>query len=150
MATPDDFEEMGEVFKCSIREIAARDYNAKQIASWSAHPDNKDVWAERTASRVNFLAVNDGRILGFVQYEPPDHIDMTYVHPEFCRQGVGRALLSALEHDASERGTKELHTEASITARPFFMRCGYDVIVPQIVTVRGVEFLNYRMWKTLA
>ena len=140
---------MGEVFRESIRKTAAGDYSPEQIAAWSAHPDNGKIWAERMQSRTNYLAVCDGRIVGFVQYEPPDHVDMTYVHPNHQRRGVAHALLDALEADAIACGTKELHTEASITARPFFEACGYELVTPQIVRVRGVEFLNYRMRKVL-
>lgn len=149
LARPDDFEEMGNVFQRSVRETAARDYTPKQIAAWSSYSDDKELWASDMASRVNYLAVQDGKIVGFAQYEPPDHIDMTYVHPDFTRKGVGRALLGALKKDATHRGVQELHTEASITARPFFEACGYELIVPQIVRVRGMDFLNYRMWKRI-
>ena len=40
---------------------------------------------------------------------------------------------------------KALHVEASITSRPFFEICGYTTLCPQVVRVRGQEFLNYRM-----
>jgi putative acetyltransferase len=147
MATSDDFEEAGEVFRRAIRELASRDYSPAQIAAWSAHPDDKELWAAGMATRMNFLAVNAERILGFAQYEPPDHIGMSYVRPECARKGVGRALLGALEREAERRGVRELHTEASVTAKPFFAACGFEAVLPQIVRVRGVDFLNYRMRK---
>jgi putative acetyltransferase len=99
--------------------------------------------------RVVFIAEHDRSPIGFIQYEPPDHIDMTYVHPAWQRRGVASALLVALETEARQRNVPLLNVEASITSRPFFAARGYEVITPQIVTARGQDFLNYRMSKKL-
>jgi putative acetyltransferase len=40
-------------------------------------------------------------------------------------------------------------TEASITAKPFFIHQGFDVNEQQLVQVRGQAFINYKMQKTL-
>ena len=150
LAEPKDYEEMSEIFRRSIRETASQHYDPRQVAAWSAHADDKEIWAQRVRERMNFLAVEGGRVLGFVQYELPDHVDMTYVHPDCQRRGVATALLYELEKEAKRRGVKTLHVEASITARPFFERCGYQLIAPQIVRVRGQNFRNYSMRKTIA
>ncbi len=150
LAEPEDYEEMGEVFRRSIRDIASKDYDSQQIAAWSAHADDKPLWAERMCERMNFLAVDGGRILGFVQYELPDHVDMTYVHPDYQRRGVATALLGELEKTARERDVKSLLVEASITARPFFERNRYKLVAPQIVRVRGQDFCKYSMRKIIA
>jgi putative acetyltransferase len=99
--------------------------------------------------RTTFVAEENGRLIGFIQYEPPDHIDLTYVHPERQRMGVASALLAALEGEARNRGVTLLNVEASITSRPFFEHHGYVVLTPQIVQACGQDFLNYRMSKRL-
>ena len=106
--------------------------------------------SERMQTRVTFVAEKGGRLVGFIQYEPPDHIDMTYVHPERQRQGVASALLATLEAEARRRGVMLLNVEASITSRPFFEHHGFYVVTPQIVRARGQDFLNYRMAKRLS
>ena len=85
-----------------MREVASRDYRPAQIEAWVAAPGDVEGWAARMRRRVSFVAEEDGRLIGFIQYEPPDHIDMTYVHPEAQRMGVASALLAALE--AEKRG----------------------------------------------
>lgn len=147
--TEADTEELGEVFRKSVREVASRDYRPAQIEAWVRAPGEIETWTERMRSRVSFVAEEAGRLIGFIQYEPPDHIDMTYVHPETQRRGVASALLAALEAEAQARGVSLLNVEASITSRPFFEARGYEVITPQIVTARGEDFLNYRMSKRL-
>lgn len=74
---------------------------------------------------------------------------MLYVHPDFQRRGVARALLGHLEEIAREGGLRRLYTEASITARPVFEVMGFRTIVPQTVTVRGESMTHYRMEKRL-
>jgi GNAT superfamily N-acetyltransferase len=147
--TEADTEALAEVFRRSVREIASRHYRPAQIEAWAAAPGDVPAWNERMHSRVVFVAEHDRQPIGFIQYEPPDHIDMTYVHPEWQRRGIASALLAALEAEARKRNVGLLNVEASITSRPFFLARGYEVITPQIVTARGQDFLNYRMSKRL-
>jgi putative acetyltransferase len=149
LGAPADTEGLGEVFRRSVREVASRDYRPAQIEAWVLAPGETTAWAERMQHRTTFVAEEDGRLIGFIQYEPPDHIDMTYVHPERQRMGVASALLAALEEDAARRGVKLLNVEASVTSRRFFEHHGYVVLTPQIVQARGQDFLNYRMSKRL-
>jgi putative acetyltransferase len=144
-----DTAALAELFGRSVREVASRDYRPAQIEAWVKAPGEIDTWAARMRSRVVFVAEDAGKSVGFLQYEPPDHIDMTYVHPEYQRKGVASALLAALEAEAERRGVTLLNVEASITSRPFFAARGFEVITPQIVTARGEDFLNYRMAKNL-
>ena len=144
-----DTEELGEVFRRSVREVASHDYRPAQIDAWVLAPGDAAAWAERMQNRTTFVAEENGRLIGFIQYEPPDHIDMTYVHPERQRIGVASALLATLEAEARRCGVSLLNVEASITSRPFFERRGYVVLTPQIVRARGQDFLNYRMSKRL-
>jgi putative acetyltransferase len=147
--TPADTEELGEVFRRSVREVASKDYRLAQIEAWVQAPGEITTWSDRMQNRTTFVAEENGRLIGFIQYEPPDHIDMTYVHPERQRMGVASALLAALESEARMRGVKLLNVEASVTSRPFFAHHGYVVLTPQIVQARGQDFLNYRMSKRL-
>jgi putative acetyltransferase len=38
-----------------------------------------------------------------------------------------------------------MHTNASITARPFFEKHGFMVVAEQHPVIRGVEMINYKM-----
>ena len=147
--TDADTEGLAEVFRRSVREVASRDYRPAQIEAWAAAPGDTSAWRERMQKCVVFVAEHGGSPIGFIQYEPPDHIDLTYVHPEWQRRGVASALLAALEAEARRRNVLFLNVEASITSRPFFLARGYEVLTPQIVTARGQDFLNYRMSKRL-
>ena len=144
-----DSAALAEIFRRSIREVASRDYRPPQIEAWVRFAESSTAWEERMRARQVWVAADDGQPIGFIQFELPDHIDLTYVHPEHQRKGVATALLAAVEEFARLTGVKLLHVEASITSRPFFETCGFGVIAPQIVTARGEDFLNYRMEKWL-
>ena len=140
---------LAEIFRRSIRDVASRDYRQAQIEAWVRFADDSNVWEERMRARQVWVAVDDDGPIGFVQFDPPDHIDLTYVLPDRQRQGVATALLSFVEVAARAEGAKVLNVEASITSRPFFAARGFQTIAPQIVKVHGQEFLNYRMEKQL-
>ena len=96
------------------------------------------------------MAEEAGRPVGFAELEPNGHIDRVYVSADRQRRGIGRQLLAAVIAEARRVGLARLFTEASITARPFFEAQGFAVLAPQVVTCRGVEFVNYRMERVLA
>jgi hypothetical protein len=59
-------------------------------------------------------------------------------------------LLGAIVGEARRLGVRRLYAEASITALPFFTSQRFDVLAPQVVVSRGVEFRNYRIARNLA
>lgn len=90
-----------------------------------------------------FIAFVDGRAAGYVVLadstrsllvaSPCVSIDMLFVHPDFRRQGVGKALLGAASRHADRRGAE--HVASSVPAQNreanrFFARLGF---VPETV-----------------
>ncbi len=144
-----DINALAEIFRRSIREVACRDYRPAQIEAWVRFAEEITDWEQRMRSHEVWVAERNGRPVGFIQLDPPDHIDLTYVHPEHQRCGVATALLARVENTARENGVARLNVEASITSRPFFAARGFETDSPQIVTAGGQDFLNYRMHKRL-
>ncbi len=63
--------------------------------------------------------------------------------------GIGRKIYCAIEAKAHELGIHRLYTEASITAKPYFLHIGFEIIREQQVERRGETFVNYSMEKFL-
>ena len=137
------------LFRDSVRRIAAQDYTASQLRAWAPDVIDEGKFGQRCESKATWVAEVEGRLAGFSDLEPDGHIDMLYVHPDFQRRGVARALLQHVEETARTMDLRRLYTEASITARPAFETMGFRVIVPQTVTLRGESMINYRMEKRL-
>ena len=145
----DDVAGLVALFRTSVRSIGRRDYTDSQVQAWAPDLIDHDAFARRCAAKSTWIAECERRIAGFSDIEPDGHMDMLYVHPDFQRRGVARALLTHIERLARARGLDRLYTEASITARPVFEAIGFRVIAPQTVIVRGVSMTNYRMEKWL-
>ena len=144
-----DVDAVIELFRASVRIVARRDYSLDQVMAWA--PDEIDAvsWAARYDTRLGWVAELDSQIVGFGELEGHEHLDMMYVHPAHQRRGVATALLRQIEAAARALGARNLLTEASVTARPFFERLGFLLIAPQTVMFRNQRFLNFRMAKSL-
>lgn len=146
---PADTRSIMALFHDTIHAINIKHYNAEQIAAWAPEAMDYDLWLGSLVAHHTVVADDDGRIVGFADWENTGHLDRFYVHKERQGVGVGRLLLAAVEHAARAHGVTRFFTEASITARPFFERQGYTVIAEQQVALRGQVFTNYRMDKVL-
>jgi putative acetyltransferase len=144
---PEDRDAVINVFVRAIRESASRDYSPGQIDAW-AGVDRIHASAA-VHDRLIWVAVVDDLVIGFTDLELLGHLDRMYVHPEYEGRGVASALLNRLEDAARCQGLTKLFTEASITARPFFERRGFEVLSAQVVEFRGEKFANFKMEKRL-
>ena len=146
---PADARRCAEIFRLSIEELAAEDYDAEQREAWASRADDEEAFGARLSGALTLLAVIDGAVAGFASLKGGDEIDMLFVDPEFARQGVGRALVDALTRLASARGAKRLTTEASDVARPLFERQGFAAQKRNLVRMGDQWLANTTMTKTL-
>ena len=146
---PADARRCVEIFRLSIEELAAEDYDAGQREAWASRADDEGAFGARLANALTLLAVIDGRTAGFASLKGGDEIDMLFVDPEFARQGVGRALVDALTRLAGARGAKRLTAEASDVARPLFERQGFTAQKRNLVRKGDQWLANTTMTKPL-
>ena len=146
---PDDGPALLALFRDTIRRVNRRDYSPEQIAAWASDDIDPGGWFARFTGRYVPVAEESGRLIGFAELEPDGHIDRLFVSADHQRRGIGGQLLAAVETEGRRNGLARLFTEASITARSFFEAQGFEVIAPQVVSCRGVEFVNYRMERIL-
>jgi len=122
---PADARRCAAIFRAAIEEIASDDYSEAQCAAWAARADDEAAFGGRLASMLTLAAAVDDELAGFASLKGEGHVEMVYVDPEFARQGVGAALLDALEKIARGRGATKLTAEVSDTAKPLFDRRGF-------------------------
>ena len=149
---PTDAEQIAALFRDTVRIVNLGDYTEAQVKAWAPEEVGADRWAAilGAARRATFVAVAGELVVGFADVELDGHLDHLFVHHRHQRQGVASALHDAVEAAARRSGAARLYTEASITARPFFLRQGYVEVRPQTVTVRDVAFINFVMEKSLS
>ncbi|MDX1400633.1 MAG: GNAT family N-acetyltransferase [Kiloniellales bacterium] len=144
-----DLPSVVEVFKKAVFLGAKNDYTAEQLRAWANEPLDLGQWADRLSRNKSRVAEVEETVVGFAEMTGHRHIEMLFVHPDFHRKGVASALLSHFEVAAALRGSEELTTEASRTARPFFETHGYKVVTAQEIERQGVLIQNFTMKKTL-
>jgi len=144
-----DLAQINQLFINTVHAINARDYNQEQLAAWAPRNGSSEQWRQRFKDHHVYVAVENGKIIGFGDITAKGYLDHLYVHKDFQGQGVASAILAQLEEEARNLGLKELDTQASITAKPFFERRGFTVMRKQEKLHNGVKFFNYVMHKTL-
>lgn len=150
-----DCAAMARLFHETVYHINSRDYSPEQIAVWSPGVRAGAVWRDRLQTKQSlYIARTPAQILGFAELDLPHsdgqaHIDCFYVHHQWQGQGVGTALISALETDAKAQGISLLYVEASITAQPFFSHKGFRVIREQVRTLGSGRFKQFYMEKAV-
>ena len=86
---PADARRCADIFRSSIEELAADDYDADQREAWASAADDEAAFAARLGGALTLIALIDGAAIGFASLEGADVIDMLYVDPDFVRQGAG-------------------------------------------------------------
>jgi putative acetyltransferase len=147
---PADTRRCAEIFRSSIEELAADDYDEDQREAWASRADDEQAFGARLGEALTLLAVIDGSVAGFATLKGADQIDMLFVDSKFARQGAGRALVEALTKLAQARGAKRLTVEASDAAKPLFERQGFTSQQRNLVRVGDQWLANTTMTKTLA
>jgi GNAT superfamily N-acetyltransferase len=79
-----------------------------------------------------------------------NQIKRVYVWPGGQGQGIGRAIVQALEAEGRRRGLAELRVESSPAAVGFYQQLGYEAGEPGGFRRGPAEFRYVRMRKTLA
>lgn len=140
----EDCKEIAELFYNTVHTVNTRDYTEEQVNVWATGNVDLDVWGKSFSEHYTVVAVEDGGIIGFGDIDETGYLDRLYVHKDHQGEGVGTAICDELEQAVQ---TEKFVTHASITARPFFERRGYQAVKEQQVARKGVLLTNYVMEK---
>ncbi len=127
-AVPTDADAAVRVLRRSITELCVADHqgdpgtleqwlsnkNVERFTSWVANPDTYVVVAE-----------GDAGVCGVGMLNSRGEIQLCYVLPGCESQGVGRALLAAIESQARSWGIERLRLDSTRGACSFYERAGY-------------------------
>ncbi|TVT34931.1 GNAT family N-acetyltransferase [Marinobacter vinifirmus] len=144
-----DLSPVVRLFTDSVHELTAGAYDETQRYAWASRTPHLDVWRERLDSLETLVAEEGDDLAGFISYDKDGTIDLVFTAPNFARRGIASTLYHEAEKQLIGMDVKELKTESSVVARPFFERHGFEVVDEQRVTVRGAQFLRYNMRKVL-
>lgn len=146
----EDSQALANIYYNTIHQINIQHYTEEQVEAWAPKICLETwEWAKRFEKFKPLVAMIGDEIVGYVEFEANGHIDCFYTHHKYIGCGVGSALMSEVCKIAAQNGIKRIYAEVSITARPFFEKQGFVVSEEQIVKLRGVDFINYKMEKNI-
>ncbi len=103
-------------------------------------------WAGRTSAKrfrdslhkgKRWVAVENGKIIGFVDHGKSDELWGLYIHKDHIGKGVGSKLLKIAEDSLRKQGVNTVKIESTITARPFYEKHGYKFVKKDLHPVFG-------------
>ena len=124
----EDADHACNVLRRSISQLCVADHGSDPaiINAWLANktPETAARWIGQVGSSF-LLAVESDAILAVGSVTDAGEILLNYVEPEARFRGVSRALLSALEARAVERGNRRCTLTSTATAHRFYRSAGY-------------------------
>jgi GNAT superfamily N-acetyltransferase len=144
-----DAEGICRLFYETVHAANLGDYSPEQVRAWAPVLPDPAAWHERMSVRHTLVAEEGGEVVGFAELEDDGHLDMLYCHKDAVGRGIGSLLYAAVEERARGLGVGRISAEASITARPFFVRHGFAVLRRNTVLRGGIELTNFSMEKAL-
>jgi len=135
-AVPSDAPAMVAVHYAAVHALEGLDYPDDVLEAWSPVPDEKrGTWLAGVVAsadtRVWVAETVDGHVVGFgIVRLGARQLMALYVHPDWPRRGIGRALLHRLEEACLEAGLDHLVLNASYNAEAFYRAAGYQALGP--------------------
>ncbi len=134
-----------DVYYSAIHLIASRDYTAEQIQAWAPADLDPGIWTAKIREIRPFVAELNGNVAGYADLQPNGYIDHFFVSGHHPRQGVGSKLMTHIQNEARAQSIRELTSDVSRTAQPFYERFGFAVVEQRFPVVRGVMIPNALM-----
>lgn len=169
-ATLADREQIEELIQLSARKLSVGYYNKEEIEAAIASVFGVDTrliedgtyfiaeipgdicgcggWSKRkTLFGGDQFAKRDAALLD--PDSEPAKIRAFFIHPDFARKGIGRAILARCETEARRTGFRASELMSTLPGVEFYERCGYVAGTPVSFQAEGVPLKFVPMRKSL-
>lgn len=144
--SPQDLNQILKLFYDTVHTVNTHDYSQVQVDTWAPKNPNKDLWNTTLSNNLSLVALVDNEVVGFIDLEKSGYLNRLFIHKDFQSKGIASKLLKELlplsDHSI-------ITVDSSITALPFFLRHGFQIMRKQSVTKDSIDFTNYHMTKIL-
>ena len=138
----EDCPVLAELFYQTVHGVCHRDYAPDQLDAWADGQVDLAAWDISFQAHTTLVAEWDGVIAGFADLRQDGYLDRLYVHRDYQGRGIATTLLDALPGATL--------THASLTARPFLERRGWQAVREQQVERHAVKLTNFVMMRRVA
>jgi len=146
----EDLYALIELFRGTVHAINAKDYTQEQLDAWAPVDIDAERWGAKLLQYYTMVAEMDGILCGFADIDGTGYFDHLFVHKDYQGRGIAKELVKAVEAFAIQSKAETITVNVSITARPFFLKQGYELVKQQEVEYNGQRFTNYAMQKKVA
>jgi len=147
-AKQSDATVLKDLFQNTVLTVNRRDYSQEEVEDWALC--GNDIFHIKDMINAHYFIVaanQTSQIVGFSSITPQGYLHNIFVHRDFQRTGVATGLLNEIERYADMMGIKQIRTEASLTARPFFEKRGFVVEKEQKRKASKLFLTNFVMIK---
>lgn len=130
----------------SVHAIPNDIYTEAQKEAWIP----SELKLESFAFEQTYVYLLDGEIVGFIDVKENGYVNYLFVHPNHQRQGIATALYQYVEERVLSLRVFTFYTHASIVAKSFFEKEGYEVTEEEIVERGGEKLKRFVMTKRLS
>lgn len=145
----EDLQALVELFRGTVHAINSRDYTLEQIDAWAPASIDTELWGGKLLKHYTIVAEIDSVLCGFADIDATGYFDHLFVHKDYQGRGIAKKLMQAVEAFAVQAAADTITVNVSITAKPFFVMQGYELVKEQEVEYNGQRFTNFAMKKTL-
>jgi len=171
LATPDDIPALQALIPLSVRKLQAATYSSSQMEAalgtvlgldtqlihdatyFVAQTADAVVACGGWSRRKTLFGSNRSPVLDTNFLDPatePARVRAMFVHPDWARRGIGRAILAECESAAAAMGFRTLEMAATLAGIPLYSVCGYTPLETiQVPLPNGETLPVVRMRKTL-
>ncbi|MDR2848047.1 MAG: GNAT family N-acetyltransferase [Bacteroidales bacterium] len=124
---PSDVEQLISLFTQTVHKVSCSYYSPEEVEAWApSNAADTAFWHDYFSTRFTLLDEREGFIAGFGCLSASGNvIDMLFTHHEHQNEGVGSAIIDALEAEALHCGQREVFLTTSATAWRFYQKRGY-------------------------
>ena len=145
-----DLYNMQNLFRSTVLNVNIKDYTKEEVEDWASCGDDIEHWKELLSSNQYVGAfAEQNYLIGFSSMNKNGYLHSMFVHKDWQGKGIATQLLSEVEKIARQYEVKEITSEVSKTARPFFEHKGYVVECEQKHQANRLKLTNYKMKKVL-
>ena len=141
-----DCKYLAELFYQTVHAVNAQDYTKEQLDVWATGSVDLEQWDKALSEHSTVVVEEENTIVGFGDIDRTGYLDRLYVHKDYQKRGIASEICDKLE---SVVYVDKITVHASITAKPFFLSRGYEMIQEQQVIRQGIALTNYIMEKKL-
>ena len=124
--SPADLETVVRLFKETIHNVSITYYSPDEVEAWAPAQPDAASWDCFLKERYTLVMDSDAGIIGFGSLSAEGKtIESLFTHHAHQSEGIGSAILEALEKQAEKQGNNEVRLTTSATAWTFYQKRGY-------------------------